>query len=103
MTVSVLKIYYKKKEPIKVNYRSFKNFNESDFRNELKKYLENSNIENMTYDTFRKIFMEVLNVSAPSKHKLVRANKQPFFNKTLSKAFMHRAKLKNRFTKNPTA
>ena len=40
MTVSVLKVFYKKKGPLKVNYRSFKNFNELNFRNELKKSLE---------------------------------------------------------------
>ena len=33
MTISV---FFKKKESIKINYRSFKNFNELNFRNELK-------------------------------------------------------------------
>ena len=36
------------------------------------------------------------------KKKIVRGNNAPFMNKTLSKAFMHRAKLKNRYYKEPT-
>ena len=36
------------------------------------------------------------------KEKFIRGNNAPFTNKTLSKAFMQRAKLKNRYNKNPT-
>ena len=36
------------------------------------------------------------------KKKLVRGNNSPFRNKALAKAFMHRAKLKNKYNKNPT-
>ena len=102
MTLSVLKVYFKKKVPIKVNYRSFKNFNESNFRNELENALQNCNKENMTYDEFKNIFMKILNTHAPTKQRLMRGNNQPFMNKTLSKAFMHRAKLKNLYNKKPT-
>ena len=46
--------------------------------------------------------MKVLNAHAPKKQRVTRGNHQPFMNKTLSKAFMHRSKLKNLFNKNPT-
>ena len=46
--------------------------------------------------------MKVLNAHAPKKQRVMRGNHQPFMNKTLSKAFMHRSKLKNLFNKNPT-
>ena len=46
--------------------------------------------------------MEILNTYAPMKQKVVRGNNAPFMNKTLSKEFMHRSKLKNRYHKNPT-
>ena len=46
--------------------------------------------------------MKVLNLHAPIKTKLVRGNNAPFMNKDLSKAFMHRSKLKNMYNKNPT-
>ena len=45
--------------------------------------------------------MKVLNAHAPKKQRVTRGNHQPFMNKTLAKAFMHRSKLKNLFNKNP--
>ena len=35
--------------------------------------------------------------------KYVRANNEPFMNKTLGKAIMNRSRLRNRFIKNPNA
>ena len=101
MTVTVLKSYFKKKEPIKINYRCYKKYNENLFRIELINLLQNSCV--LDYDEFKKIFMQVLNIHAPMKKKFIRGNNAPFMNKTLSKAFMHRSKLKNTFNKNPTA
>ena len=46
--------------------------------------------------------MQTLNSHAPNKKKVVRGNHQPFMSKILSKAFMHRSKLKNLYNKNPT-
>ena len=56
----------------------------------------------MGYDDFKDIFMSVLNKHAPMKKKVVRGNNAPFMNTILSKAFMHRSKLKNNYNKNPT-
>ena len=56
----------------------------------------------MKYDEFKEIFMQVLNSHARSKKVVVKGNNQPFMNKTLLKAFMHRSKLKNQYNKNPT-
>ena len=102
LTISILKIFYKKKEPVKINYRFYKNFIESDFRNHFLHSLQNCNQETMQYDEFKEIFMRVLNSHAPNKQRVVRGNNQPFMNKTLSKAFMHRSKLKNRYNNSPT-
>ena len=44
MTVTVLKSYFKKKEPIKVNYRCYKKFNENLFRSELRNVLPNASV-----------------------------------------------------------
>ena len=46
--------------------------------------------------------MGILENHAPIKKKLVRGNNSPFVNRTLTKAFMHRSKLKNKFNKNST-
>ena len=101
MTVTVLKSYFKKKEPITVNYRCYKKFNVNLFRSELINVLQNVNNE-IDNEEFKKTFMHVLNIHAPMKKKFIRGNNAPFMNKTLSKAFMHRSKLKNNFNKNPT-
>ena len=101
MTVTVLKTFFKKKEPIKINYRTYKYFNESEFRNDLLTTLDMTNKETIQYDEFKDNFMKVLNWHAPRKKKIVRGNNAPFMNKVLSKAFMHRSKLKNQYIKTP--
>ena len=55
----------------------------------------------MDYDDFKTIFMQVLDWHAPKKKNVVRGNNAPFMNKVLSKAFMQRSKLENRYNKNP--
>ena len=102
MIISVLKVYFKKKEPVKINYRSYKNFDETNFRNDLSNTLQNYNQYTLQYEEFKDVFMTILNSHAPIKQKIIRGNSQPFMNKTLSKAFMHRSRLKNRYNKNPT-
>ena len=77
------------------------NFNDDLFRDELKNTLRNTFTE-MGYDDCKRTFMTILNKHAPMKKKFLRGNNAPFMNKTLSKAFMHRSKLKNKYNKNPT-
>ena len=56
----------------------------------------------MDYNNFSEIFLIVLYGYAPLKKKVLSCIKVPFMNKILSKALMHRSKLKNRSNKNPT-
>ena len=100
MTVTVMKKYYKKLEPITVNYRDYKSFDGDRFRNDLKDGLANS--ESLKLDDFQTIFNKILDFHAPKKQKVIRGNNAPFMNKTLSKAFMTRARLRNKYYKNPT-
>ena len=53
----------------------------------------------MTIDTFIKILCTLLDEHAPRKQKIIRGNNAPFMNKTLSKAFMTRARLRNKYNK----
>ena len=46
------------------------------------------------------MIMNILNTHAPMMENIIRANNSPFMNKKLSKAFMNRSRLKNRFSKN---
>ena len=44
----------------------------------------------------------ILDQHAPQKKRYLRGNQSPFMNETLSKAIMHRFKLRNNFLKNRT-
>ena len=56
----------------------------------------------MDYEEFKDIFMNVLNKYAPINETIIRGNTAPFMNKTLSKAFMVRSRLKNKYNEFPT-
>ena len=101
MTITVLRSFFQKKEPVKINYRDYKLFDISLFRTELKSRLEGLDKHDITYEQFEYTFMEVLNTHAPMKLKYVRANNAPFMNKNLSKAIMKRSRLRNKFLSNP--
>ena len=99
MTVSILNVHFKKLSPTKLKYRNYKQIA---FKDELKTSLGSSGLDTITYKNFKNIFTDKLNKHAPVKEKSRRGNNAPFMNKTLSKAFMHRAKLKNKYNIDPT-
>ena len=101
LTVTVLKMSYQKLKPIIISYRDYKNYNNQDFRDDLLEKV-NSSYPNLSEDEFENIFLGILNLHAPLKHKHIRGNQQPFFNKELSKAIMKRSKLRNIYLKNTT-
>ena len=102
LTISVLKTYFKKKPPVRLNYRKYSTFNETSFRHDLLENLQNLPKDLLNYDTFHDIFLTTLDKHAPIKQKFVRGNNAPFMNKTLSKAFMTRTRLKNKYNSNPS-
>ena len=95
LTITVLKKYFKKKDPIIINYRDIKSFDGLKFREDIRNQLEQNRELNM--EEFKDILTSTWNSHAPIKKKVVRGNNSPFMNKTRSKAFMHRARLKNRY------
>ena len=100
MTITVLKRYFKKKDPITIKYRNYKSFDSDKFRHNIETQL--GKINNLDIEEFNNIFMTALNMYAPVKKKMLRGNHAPFMNKTLSQEFMHRSKLKNIYHKRPT-
>ena len=72
------------------------------FREDLKRNLEIVDMDIMTVEQFDLAFKTTLSRHTPLKKKTIRGNSAPFMNKTLSKAFMHRSRLKNKFNKNST-
>ena len=78
-------------------------FIESKFLNDLNKIIisfDNEN-PNQNYNILNNRFLEVVNVHAPLKTKIVRGNDTPFVDKQLRKAIYTRTRLKNKIHKNP--
>ena len=101
LTITVMRAHFLKQAPIAIAYRDYKNYDHSLFRYELLEKLNNLNGGTMDCETFETVSVAVLNRYAPLKEKYMRANNQPFMNKTLSKAVMTRSRLRNKFLKNP--
>ena len=102
MITTIMKATFEKKEPLKIKYRSYKKFDDNNFRYDLSFNLSHNLIGNTHFEDFQNIYMKVLNTHAPMKTKTIRGNNCPFMNKILSKAFMYRSRLKNRFNKTPS-
>ena len=99
LTVTVMKMSYLKLKPKIISYRDYKHFNNEHFRRDFLNALECNQGLNSSYEIFEGIFMTILNDHAPKKLKYLRGNQQPFMNKDLSKAIMHRSRLRNKYLK----
>lgn len=95
MVLTVFKTKFEKQKPKIIYYRSYKNFNEDQFKSDLRghSHLCTSN------EIFEKVFLEVLEVHAPLKQKVVRANEVPYMSRTLRKAMMRRSQLESKYYK----
>ena len=100
MIVTVLKTTFPKAKSNIIAYRDFSKFSENDFQNDLKRILRSKQIKD--YDSFEKIFLNSLNIHAPCKKKVIRANQKPYVTKQLRKAIMHRSYLENKLMKHRT-
>ena len=90
LVYTMFKSTFKKLQPKKYYYRSFKNFQVETFSNQLALGLRNCH----DFTLFNGIFSDVLNFHAPLKTKILRGNHKPFVTKELRKAIMVRSKLK---------
>ena len=102
MTVTVLRMFVKKKPPVCLKYRDYKNYDTLLFHNQLCLKFQEMQPRDINYETFERIFMELLNNNAPIKKKYLRANNAPFMTKQLAKAIMNRTRQKNKFLNKPT-
>ena len=99
LTITILKYHVEKRAPVVIKYRDFKKYNAPAFHAELYHTLRRNVSDKTNYHLFESTFMEILNKMAPVKEKKIRANTGRFMNKELSKAFMNRARLRNKFIK----
>ena len=81
---------FAKGKPKKIFYRCYKNCDNENFEEELKKHLSSV----LDFESFHSAFETTLDRLAPLKHKVVQNNNHPFITKTLRKAIMKRSKLK---------
>ena len=89
----MLKTRFKREESKHSIYRDYKNFNDMNFHKDLENKLEECPKH---YENFEKTFVNVLDVHAPRKTKVLRGNHKPHVDKNLRKVIMKRSKLKNK-------
>ena len=95
LVTTVMKAKFKKALPKYVYYRNYKNFNEQDFKLELKGKLEVDVID-ANYETFHNVYLNVLNKHALIKTKVIRGNQEPYITKPYRKAVRKRSELKTK-------
>lgn len=100
MTITVMKKFFKKKDPIKIVYHDKKRFEAVKFREKIKSKI--SAKEKLAIEDLQGILAETYLEDAPLKTKVLRGNNAAFIDRELSKAFMKRAQLKNKKQKDPT-
>ena len=99
MSLTVMKVFYKKQGPNIIRYRSYRNFNNELFINEVENNVsENYSQEcNLEFEIFKDKVGYILEKHAPIKKRYIRANQAPFIDKTISKHIMKRSRLRNKF------
>ena len=100
MVVVVLKHTFHRSVPKELVYRDYKNSDRVIFKRKLEDKLNQQINE---YKHFEKMFLEILNIQAPIKKKLMRANHVPYMTKALRRAIMKRSELESKYVKNKTS
>ena len=101
MTLTVLKSSFAKQKPRILNYRNYKLFNNTHFRDQVLNKLINSNLQisHKGFKHFKETCLSVVNTIAPLKSRFIRANQAPFINKEIQRGVMVRSKLRKKFLK----
>ena len=83
LVLTVLKTSFDKNKPCEILYGDYKNFNSESFNEDLQKILSIAQIN--TCKQFEDTFLSILNMHAPLKNKLLRANHSQYVTKALRK------------------
>ena len=94
MVYTIVRTTYDRLPPKVVSFRSYRNFSETHFQEELAHKMNENPPEN--YAEFENFYITTLNSFAPKKSVIRRGNNKPHVSKKLRKAMMKRTKLKNR-------
>ena len=106
MLVVGTKIHIPRKCPRKIQYRSFKNFNDTDYKNDVKNipfYISKTfdDVDDIAW-CHEKLLADVIDSHAPLKHKTLKKDSVPFMNSELRKLIHRRNQLRNRFWRTKT-
>ena len=85
-----------------MNYRDYRKLRNDEFRVELDNKILKHNINNMEYQYFLNIFIEILNKHARMKQKYLRANSRRFMTKDLPKTIMKLSRRRIKFLSDRT-
>ena len=108
MISTIIKLGFTRESARTKYYRDYLKFDIDYFSSEIPRQLdatfcsfkENEDCEELNeFSRFHKVFLNLLNIQAPLKKKILRGNNSPFMTKTLRKAILIRSRLKNRFNK----
>ena len=101
MIVTVLKIYFQKREAKVINNRDYRNFLNEKFKQQvLKDILKTTqNDDIVSYKSFFTIFQRALDSRASKTQKCVISTHNPFINKTVLKVITDRSWLSRKFLK----
>ena len=101
MTLTVLKSSFAKQKPRILNYRNYKFFNNTLFRDQVLNKLTNSNLQisDKGLNYFKETCLSVVNKIAQLKSRFIRANQAPFINKETQQGVMVRSKLRKKILK----
>ena len=99
ITLTVMKVFYKKQRPNIVTYRNYKHFSNEVFMLDIKNSIIQMTSENndLEFDRLKPALDEAIQRHAPIKKRYVRANQAPFINKEIKKETMKRSRLRNKF------
>ena len=99
MTLTVMKVFYKKQKPTIITYRNYKHFSSEVFMTDVQNRISQVTSENndLEFDLFKAALNEAIQRHAPTKRRYVRANQAPFINKTINEEIMKRSRLRNKF------
>ena len=89
-----LKNLYKKQRPKIIHYRDFKNFENDNFREDLKKELLKFDITNAPLSKFNDTVLSVLDKHAPKKTEIYTFKQLQFYNKRTEKSNNEQIKTK---------
>ena len=89
-------------KPNVVNYRDYQKFRSDEFKAESDNEMLKHDINNMEYQYFFDISVEILSKQTPMKQKYLRANQGRFLTKNVLKAIMKRSGLRNNYLSDRT-